>query len=175
MKKSLLLFKVGIALASLHVVCAILITMLGLSGCTKPNLALTGKPLEWENAADVVSPEVIQSMLQQTTSIPANQWASVPVRATKMHGQDSIVLLSFPQICGQLGCLSVAFPERSLHPIWNAYWNPNLPRGIPAVVQHNQQDIPAFVVNQLNGQQIQQILYAWDGSQYHPEQILLNP
>ncbi|MGG6269028.1 hypothetical protein ACQ4M3_34345 [Leptolyngbya sp. AN03gr2] len=168
MKKFLLLFKVGVAIA-------ILITMLGFSGCTNPKLALTGKPLEWKNATEVVSPEVIQSILQQTTSIPANQWASVPVRATKMHGQHSIVLLSFPQICGQLGCLSVAFPEQNPHPIWNAYWNPNLPKGIPAILQHNQQDIPAFVLNQLNGQQIQQILYAWDGSQYHPERILLNP
>jgi hypothetical protein len=168
MKKFLLLFKVGIAIA-------ILITMLGFSGCTKPNLALAGKPLKWKNATDVVSPEVIASILQQSTSISGDQWASVPIQATKMHGQNAIVFLSFPQICGQLGCLGVAFPEQNPHPIWNAYWNPNLPKGIPVIAQHNQQDIPAFVVNQLNGQQIQQILYAWDGNQYHPEQILLNP
>lgn len=170
MNRFLLFFKVGIAIA-------LLVAVLTFSGCSKSNLALSGKPLRWRNATEIIPPDIIQAAIRQSTSILEDQWSSVPVRASKIEGRQNVIFLNFdrsPQLCGQLGCLGIALLEQSHALIWKSYWNPNLPEKTPLLVQHDAQTMPSFVVNQLNGQHIQQILHRWDGKEYHVEQVVIN-
>lgn len=168
-----LLFRVGIAIA-------LLITTLGLTGCTSRALALTGNPLNWAEAQKVASPAVIQAAIQQTTSTPPDQQEPLPLLATEMKvKQGRVIFFNFsqsPKLCGQLGCLFVAYLEQDNQSrlVWSSYLSPNIPEQVSLLAQYGEKDIPSFIVNQVEGNQIRQVVYGWDGNQYNPEQTVLN-
>jgi len=168
-----LLFRVGVAIA-------LLITTLGLTGCTGKALALNGKPLNWSEAQRIVPQEVIQSAIQQVTSTPSDQQAQLPVLATEMKGkQGRVIFLNFsqsPKLCGQLGCLFTAYLEQhtQYRLIWSSYLFPNVPKQVPLLAQYEEKEMPSFIVNQVEGNQIRQVVYGWDGDQYTLEQTVLN-
>lgn len=168
-----LLFRVGVAIA-------LLITTLGLAGCTGKVLALTGKPLNWTEAQKVVPEEVVQTAIQQTTSTPPNQQKQLPVLATEMKGkQGRVIFFNFSQslkLCGQLGCLFTAYFEQhtQYRLVWSSYLSPNVPKQVPLLAQYEEKEMPSFIVNQVEGNQIRQAVYGWDGNQYVVEQTVLN-
>ncbi|KAM3099061.1 hypothetical protein ACKFKF_15595 [Phormidesmis sp. 146-12] len=168
-----LLFRVGVAIA-------LLITTLGLAGCTSKALALNGKPLNWTEAQRVVPQEVIQTAVQQITSTPPDQEGQLPVLATQMESkQGRIIFFNFsqsPQLCGQLGCLFAAYLEQhtQYRLVWSSYLSPNLPKHIPLLAQYEEKEMPSFIANQVEGNQLRQVVYSWDGNQYAPEQTVLN-
>jgi len=168
-----LLFRVGVAIA-------LLITTLGLAGCTGKALALTGKPLNWSEAPKVAPQEVVQTAVQQITSTPPDQQVQLPVLATEMKSQQGrVIFFNFsqsPQLCGQLGCLFAAYLEQDAQYrlVWSSYLAPNLPKHIPLLSQYEEKEMPSFIVNQVEGNQIRQVVYGWDGDQYAPEQTVLN-
>lgn len=168
-----LLFRVGVAIA-------LLVTTLGLTSCTSKALALTGKPLNWSEAQKIASQEVIQSAIQQVTSTPSDQQAQLPVLATEMKGKQGRVIFfnfsQFPKLCGQLGCLFAAYLEQhtQYRLVWSSYLSPNLPKQVPLLAQDGKKEMPSFIVNQIEGNQIRQVVYGWDGNQYVPEQTVLN-
>jgi hypothetical protein len=165
------LLKVSIAVA-------LLIVGLGLPSCAKQNLALTGTPLQWQNAASVVPQAEIQSVLQQVAFTPLIQQQPIPVQAARLQGKQEIVFLNFsqfPGLCGELGCLVAAyFAQNPDSLIWGTHVSPHLPTKLPLLAQFNDQAVPSFIVNQLDGTRIRQILYTWDGSAYQPEKSVIN-
>jgi hypothetical protein len=168
-----LLFRVGVAIA-------LLITTLGLSGCTGKALALTGRPLSWTEAQRVVPQDVVQTAVQQITSTPPDQQAQLPVLATQMESkQGRIIFFNFsqsPQLCGQLGCLFAAYLEQhtQYRLVWSSYLSPNLPKQVPLLAQYEEKGMPSFIANQVEGNQLRQVVYGWDGNQYNPEQTVLH-
>jgi hypothetical protein len=168
-----LLFRIGVAIA-------LLITTLGLAGCTARALSLTGKPLHWFEAQKVAPQGVIQTAIQQATSTPLDQQARLPVLATEIKGkQGQIIFFNFsqsPKLCGQLGCLFAAYLEQNTQYrlVWSRYLSPRVPKQVPLLVQYGEEDIPSFIVNQVEGNQLRQVVYGWDGNQYNPEQSILN-
>jgi hypothetical protein len=168
-----LLFRVGVAIA-------LLITTLGLAGCTGKALALTGKPLNWSEAPKIVPQDVVQTAVQQITSTPPDQQLQLSVLATEMKGkQGRVIFLNFsqsPKLCGQLGCLFAAYLEQHTHYrlVWSRYLSPSVPKHVPLLARYGEEDMPSFIVNQVEGNQIRQVVYGWDGSQYTPEQTVLN-
>ena len=169
--KLMLRLKVAIAVA-------ILITTLGLSGCTKPNLTIVGTPFQWQDAEKVMPQEMLQSIVQQVTSTLSFSKSSIPIQTARLQGKQEVVFLNFarfPELCGDLGCLVVAYlAQNDQSPIWNIYAAPNLPKHVPLLAQFDARSMPSFVVNQLDGTRIRQILYTWDGSTYQPERNGLN-
>jgi hypothetical protein len=169
-----LLFRVGVAIA-------LLITTLGLAGCTGKALALTGKRLEWSEAQKVAPLAVIQTAIRQTTSTPLNQQTQLPVLATEMKAKEGrVIFFNFsqsPKLCGRLGCLFTTYLEQNAQYrlVWSAYLSPNLPTQVSLLAQYGEKDMPSFIVNQVEGAQIRQVVYDWDGNQYNPEQTLLIP
>jgi hypothetical protein len=168
-----LLFRVGVAIA-------LLITTLGLTGCTGKALVLTGKPLNWSEALKIAPQEVVQTAIQQITSTLPDQQGQLPVLATEMESQQGrIIFLNFsqsPKLCGQLGCLFAAYLEQNIQYrlVWSSYLSPNLPKQVPLLAQYEEKEMPSFIVNQVEGNQIRQVIYGWDGNQYNPEQSILN-
>jgi hypothetical protein len=167
----MLLLKVTITLA-------LLIAELNLSSCTRQNLVLVGTPLKWEDAARIVPPELIHTVIQQTTSLSLEQQKVAPIKAARLGGKEDIVFLNFsqiPELCGELGCLIVAYyADRPHSPVWNSYVSPNLPRQIPLLAQTDDQTVPSLIVNQLKRAQIRQMLYTWGGSEYQLEKSIVN-
>ncbi len=82
------LLKVGITVA-------LLIAGLGLSSCAKQNLALTGTPLQWQDAAKWIPQAEIQSVIQQVAFTPLIQQQSISVQAARLQGKQEIVFLNF--------------------------------------------------------------------------------
>lgn len=168
-----LLFRMGVAIT-------LLITTFGLAGCTGKALALTGKPLNWSEAQRIVPQEVIQSAIQQVTSTPSDQQGQLPVLATEMKGkQGRVIFFNFsqsPKLCGQLGCLFAAYLEQhtQYRLVWSSYLSPNLPKQVPLLAQYEEKEMPSFIVNQVEGNQLRQVVYGWDGNQYALEQTVLN-
>jgi hypothetical protein len=168
-----LLFRVGVAIA-------LLITTLGLTGCTGKALALTGKPLNWSEAQRVVPQEVVQTAVQQITSTPPDQQVQLPVLATEMESkQGRIIFLNFsqsPKLCGQLGCLFAAYLEQhtQYRLVWSSYLFPNVPKQVPLLAQYGEKEMPSFIANQVEGNQLRQVVYGWDGNQYAADQTVLN-
>ena len=156
----------------------LLILVLGLSSCAKQNLALTGTPLQWQDAASVIPQTEIQSVIQQVAFTPLIQQQSIPVQAARLQGKQEIVILNFsqfPGLCGELGCLVTAYFAQHPDPlIWSTHVSPHLPAKLPLLAQFNDQAVPSFILNQLDGTRIRQILYAWDGSAYQPERSVIN-
>jgi hypothetical protein len=58
--------------------------------------------------------------------------------------------------------------------VWSSYLSPNLPKQVPLLAQYEEKEMPSFIVNQVEGNQIRQVIYGWDGNQYNPEQSILN-
>ena len=168
-----LLFRVGIAIA-------LLMTTLGLTGCAGRALALTGKPLQWSEAHKIVPQAMVQIAIQQLTSTPSDQQAQLPVQATAMEAQQGrIIFFNFsqaPKLCGRLGCLFAAYLQQDTQDqaVWSSYLSPNVPKQVPLLAQYGEEAMPSFLINQVEGHQIRQVVYGWDGHQYHPEQTVLN-
>jgi hypothetical protein len=168
-----LFIRVGIALA-------LLMTNLGLTGCTGQPLVLTGQPLTWSKADKIISPAVLHDVIQQTTSTPLLHHAQLPVLVARMNSDlGPIVVFNFsqsPQLCGQLGCLFTAYLRQDGQNrfLWSHYLSPAVPQQVPLLAQYGKQAMPSFLVNQVEGNQIRQNLYAWDGNQYQLEQSVLN-
>lgn len=168
-----LLFRVGIAMA-------LLMTTLGLTGCAGRALALTGKPLHWSEAHKIAPQAMVQTAIQQLTSTPSDQQAQLPLQATAMEGQQGrIIFFNFsqaPKLCGQLGCLFAAYLQQDTQDqvVWSSYLSPNVPKQVPLLAQYGEEAMPSFLINQVEGHQIRQVVYGWDGHQYQPEQTVLN-
>ena len=168
-----LLFRIGIAIV-------LLMTTLGLTGCAGRALALTGKPLRWSEAHKIVPQAIVQIAIQQLTSTPSDQQAQLPVQATAMEAQQGrIIFFNFsqaPKLCGQLGCLFAAYLQQDTQyqAVWSSYLSPNVPKQVPLLAQYGEEAMPSFLINQVEGHQIRQVVYGWDGHQYHPEQTVLN-
>jgi hypothetical protein len=95
-----------------------------------------------------------------------------------LQGNQKIIFLNFsqfPGLCGELGCLVTAYFAQNPHTlIWSAQVSPHLPAKLPLIAQFNDQAVPSFILNQLDGTHIRQILYTWDGSAYQPEKSVIN-
>ncbi|MBD1855524.1 MULTISPECIES: hypothetical protein [Leptolyngbya] len=170
--KSLLRF---ILLLKVGIVIALLVAGFNLSGCTRQNLVLVGTPLEWKDAEGIPQ-ETLYSFIQQSTSLSLEQQKTVPVQIAYLHGKEELFFLNFSQaseLCGELGCLIVAFQANRPHSLaWSTYLSPNLPKSIPLIAQTGTQSVRSLIVNQLEGNQIRQMLYAWNGSEYHLEKSI---
>ena len=121
---------------------------------------------------------MLQTVIQQTTSLSPAHQQSIPIQVARLQGKEEVIFLSFsqvPELCGELGCLIVAyFANRPHSLVWSTYLSPNLPKATPLLAQFDHRSVPSFIVNQLKGLQIRQMLYTWHGTEFQLEKSVVN-
>lgn len=155
----------------------LLTTLLSLVSCTGA-IATGENALKWFPAQRLASKELIQSAINQDTSISSTEIDNLKILASEIKGfKGRVILFNFAnisQLCGQLGCLYSAFLDtgnNQYQPFWSQYLQP-VPPSKPLLAQYkdaqSNQRFPSFLVHQVEGDQLRRTIYSWDGRRYSP-------
>ncbi|MDF5724721.1 MAG: hypothetical protein PUP91_30510 [Rhizonema sp. PD37] len=142
--------------------------LLGTVGCSS-----SAATLSWQKALSVVSVKSLEQIIQQNTELDPTQAATNVLAWTQEGRLGKLVLLDYNNsgVCGAAGCLYTGYligKNEQLSQVFSSYLNPNLPQGKPLfqVGDLLNADLPCLQVMQVEGDQLRQMLFCFNGQNY---------
>lgn len=152
--------------------------VLGMAGCS---VQVFGTP--WQAYSPVLEEsEVVQILTDNTLLTPA-QVTAEHIEAVKVFPLDGLFLVNLndpDQFCGHSDCLYLGYrraADESLKEVFNAYLNPNIPPDYSLFepLDRTANGLPCFLINQVNGTDIDRYTLCFDGSEYQVEDVKAFP
>ncbi len=142
--------------------------LLGTVGCSS-----SAATLSWQKALSVVPVKSLEQIIQQNTELDPTQAATNVLAWTQERRLGKLVLLDYNNsgVCGAAGCLYTGYligKNEQLSLVFSSYLNPNLPQGKPLfqVGDLLNADLPCLQVIQVDGEQLRQMLFCFNGQNY---------
>lgn len=150
----------------------LLLSALLLNGCSS---TLASVPLSWKQA-DTVPSALWQLVVAENTSLPANSLSNAKVASFPTQEQQQVYIFNYnsPNICGEIGCLYVAYLQQgqsSYEQVLSLYLKPFLPAKqslFSISAEPHTSSSPCLEVKQVEDNNIQNLTYCFDGKVYQP-------
>lgn len=142
--------------------------LLGTVGCSS-----SAATVSWHKALSVFPVKSLEQIIQQNTELDPSQTATNVLAWTQSGRLGKLVLLDYNNsgVCGAAGCLYTGYlvgKNKQLSQVFSSYLNPNLPQGKPLfqVGDLLNADLPCLQVMQVDGDQLRQMLFCFNGQNY---------
>lgn len=131
--------------------------------------------IPWSVATKVVPAETVQAVVTENSELNPQEAASNVLVWTVDGQTGKLVVFNFnnPGVCGNEGCLNVAYLIRKDAPyarVFSSYLNPNLPRNksLLQVVDDptKSSGLPCLQIQQPSGDDIRQLVFCFNGREY---------
>ena len=129
--------------------------------------------VSWKKASSVVSVKTLEQIIQQNTELDPTQATANVLAWTQEGNTGKLVVLDYNNsgVCGVAGCLYTGYlvgKNKQLSQVFSSYLNPRLPQHQPLfqVGDRSSAALPCLEVMQIDGDQLRQMLFCFNGQNY---------
>ena len=144
-----------------------LLAALAISGCSTVTKV---KVAQWKDASSIVSKPVLSQVIAENTTVSLKELNPLAFVTSLPEGRKLVVFdFNSTQLCGFRRCTYAAYEVKGdqSRQVWQEHFNPNLPPAMPlfSVEEDSASGQPCLIVNQVEGNNIRQGKFCYDGRQ----------